>query len=45
MTSNTLVTILSIEEEGDIDRDRIVDGGLVPDELFCPICQYLLFIL
>jgi hypothetical protein len=42
MASNALMTISSIEE-GDIDRDRIVDGNLVPDELFCPICRYLLW--
>jgi hypothetical protein len=30
-------------EEGNIDRDRIVDDHLVPDEYFCPICQCLLW--
>ena len=30
-------------EEGSIDRDRIVDEHLVPDEYFCPICQCLLW--
>jgi hypothetical protein len=42
MTSYLVVTISSIEEE-DIDRDRIVDGDLVPDEYFSPICEYLLW--
>ncbi len=42
MTSNQFSTISSIEDS-DIDRDRIVDGDLVPDEFFCPICQYLLW--
>jgi len=42
MANNEIVTISSIEE-GDIDRDRVVDGDLVPDEYFCPICQYLLW--
>ena len=42
MASNTVVTI-SFIEEGNIDRDRIVDDHLVPDEYFCPICQYLLW--
>jgi len=41
MTSNTVVT-MSSTEEGDIDRDRIVNGDLVPDEYFCSICEYLL---
>jgi len=30
-------------EEGNIDRDRIVDEHLVCDEYFCPICQCLLW--
>ncbi|CAF2580276.1 unnamed protein product [Rotaria sp. Silwood2] len=30
-------------EGGDIDRDRIVDGHLLPDEYFCPICRCLLW--
>jgi hypothetical protein len=34
---------MSLIEEGNIDRDRIVDDHLVPDEYFCPICQYLLW--
>jgi hypothetical protein len=42
MTINALVTISSIEQ-GYIDRDRIVNGDLVPDEYFCPICEYLLW--
>ncbi|CAF3160525.1 unnamed protein product [Rotaria sp. Silwood2] len=42
MTSNASMTISSIEEES-IDRDRIFNGDLVPDEYFCPICQYLLW--
>jgi hypothetical protein len=42
MASNTLIKISSIEDEGDIDRARIVDGDLVPDELFCPIYRHLL---
>lgn len=42
MADNALITISSIEE-GDISRDRIVDGDSIPDELFCPICQCLLW--
>jgi hypothetical protein len=34
---------ISLIEEGNINRDRIVNGHLVPDEYFCPICQYLLW--
>ncbi|CAF0889167.1 unnamed protein product [Rotaria sp. Silwood1] len=30
-------------EGGDIDRDRIIDGHLLPDEYFCPICRCLLW--
>ncbi|CAF1090423.1 unnamed protein product [Adineta steineri] len=30
-------------EEGNIDRDRIVDGHLVDDDFFCPVCQCLLW--
>jgi hypothetical protein len=30
-------------EEGNIDRDRIVDDHLVPDEYFCAICRCLLW--
>jgi hypothetical protein len=33
----------SSTEESDIDRDRILDGHLEPDEYFCPICQCLLW--
>lgn len=42
MMSNALVTVSSVDEE-DIDRERIVNGNLVPDDYFCPICQYLLW--
>ncbi|CAF1327741.1 unnamed protein product [Rotaria sordida] len=34
---------MSLIEVSGIDRDRIVDEHLVPDEYFCPICQYLLW--
>src|ERR1700722_14017344 len=37
-----MVTMPSTEE-GNIDRDQIVDGHLVPDEYYCPICQCLLW--
>ncbi|CAF0991205.1 unnamed protein product [Adineta steineri] len=30
-------------DEGNINRDRIVNGELVPEEYFCPICQDLLW--
>ncbi|CAF3364407.1 unnamed protein product [Rotaria socialis] len=30
-------------EGGDIDRDRIVNGDVLPDEYFCPICRFLLW--
>ncbi|CAF3607475.1 unnamed protein product [Rotaria sordida] len=33
----------SLMEGGDIDRDQIVDGHLLPDEYFCPICRCLLW--
>lgn len=33
----------TLEEEEFIDCDRIVDGHLVPNEYFCPICHNLLW--
>jgi hypothetical protein len=36
--SNTLGNLSS-----NIDRNRIVNGDLVPDEYFCPICRNLLW--
>ena len=42
MTNNEVIT-MSSDDEGNIDRERIVDGQQVPDEYFCPICQYLLW--
>ncbi|CAF1063940.1 unnamed protein product [Adineta steineri] len=33
----------SAMDEGNINRDRIVNGESVPEEYFCPICQDLLW--
>ncbi|CAF1115845.1 unnamed protein product [Didymodactylos carnosus] len=46
MANSQIVAVrqsISSTEEGGIDRDRIVDGHLVPDEYFCPICRCLLW--
>ncbi|CAF2067177.1 unnamed protein product [Rotaria magnacalcarata] len=40
---NTTIHFDTSIEGGDIDRDRIVDGDILPDEYFCPICRYLLW--
>jgi len=42
MASHALATVSQLDEEF-IDRDRIVNGDLVPDEYFCSICQFLLW--
>lgn len=42
MASNARGT-LPEADEGDIDRDRVVNGDSLLDEYFCPICQYLLW--
>ena len=42
MASDALATVSQLDEEF-IDRDRIVNGDLVPDEYFCSICQFLLW--
>lgn len=43
VNENSIIQSNYSMEGGDIDRDRIVDGHLLPDEYFCTICRFLLW--
>ena len=41
--ANSEVSTITSDDDGNIDRQRIVHGHPIPEEDFCPICQHLLW--